>query len=271
MKRFLFAGIALFVLTAAQPTLAADRPIYKAPPVVDPIFNWTGFYVGVNAGGAFGTAKDRLTVPAIVNGVANNVNAAAAAEFALQGNGSHTVSGFTGGLTAGYNYQMGSVVIGVEGDIDYLNLRGSRAVGGLASPFTIRTTDSTTSNWMGTARVRLGHAFDRALLYVTGGAAFTDARFQRFVDDTVDGCLPAVGGGFGRCHSGSARFNTGWTVGGGLAFAINNNWSVKGEYLYSNFGHVAFRTISTAFVNQGLDHSSTLQLSTIRIGFDYRF
>ncbi len=256
----------------ASSALAADLPTKKEPaPFIAPtIFNWTGFYAGLNAGGAFGTAQDRMTIPTIVNGVANNVNLAAAAEFANQGNGNHSVSGFTGGLTLGYNYQMGSFVAGLEGDLDYMGLSGSRNVGGPASPFGIRTSDNIKSNWFGTARVRLGIAADRALFFLTGGAAFTDARFRRFVDDPVDGC-PAIGGGYGRCHSGSGTFKTGWTIGGGLEYAITNNWTAKAEYLYSDFGRVSFRTLSASVPNQGLDNSASLQVHTFRAGLNYKF
>ena len=271
----MFRKLLLTTVFAATATagFAADLPVRApapAPFVAPPIFTWTGFYIGLNAGGSFGTSQDRLTVPATVNGVANNVNAAAAAEWVNQGNGSHNVSGFTGGLTLGYNQQFGNVVLGLEGDISYLGLSGSRVVGGAASPFGIRITDSTKSNWFGTARVRLGYAIDRALFYVTGGAAFTDARFQRLNDNTVDGC-PLVGAPFGRCHAGSARFNTGWTLGGGLEYAVTNNWTVKAEYLYSDFGKRSFRTLSATHLNQGLDNSSSLKLHTLRVGVNYKF
>lgn len=258
-------------LTLAGSALAADLPLRSPAPAFapPPIFTWTGFYVGVNAGGSFGTTTGRLTVPATVNGVGNNVNAAAAAAFIAAGNGNHHVSGFNGGVTAGYNLQFNNIVIGVEDDIDYMHLTGSR-VSSSANIFGIRVTDRTTSNWFGTARARLGFAFDRALIFVTGGAAFTDARFRRFNDNTVDGC-PPVGGGFGRCHSGSRKFRTGWTVGGGVEYAFTNNWSGKAEYLYSDFGRRSFRTLSATVPNQGLDNSAKLKIHTVRVGLNYHF
>ena len=116
----------VFAATAGA-AVAADLPSTKgpAPFVAPPVFTWTGFYVGLNAGGQFGTSNARLVVPAIVNGVANNINATATTIAVGAGNGSIDPTGFTGGLTVGYNWQMNSLVFGVEGDRKSTRLNSS--------------------------------------------------------------------------------------------------------------------------------------------------
>jgi outer membrane immunogenic protein len=151
MKRTLIAGA--FVLAGGQ-AFAADLPM-PAPvpppaylPVV-PAYNWSGFYIGVNGGGAFGNSS--WTDP--IDGPTGNFN----------------VNGFLVGGTLGANYQIGSWVLGVEGDGDWANINGttfnaSCAVVGC----------ETKTNWLATVRGRVGYAWDRVLFYGTGGAAFTD-------------------------------------------------------------------------------------------------
>jgi len=151
MKRFLLAGVGVLTLAAvAGPAAAADlsrryEPIVKAPPILAPIYNWTGFYIGVNGGGAWGHSKW------------------------------DSVGGFdlTGGLvggTVGYNWQWASPwVLGVEGDIDWSNIGGTSNAPGCPG-CTVQ------NNWLGTARGRAGYAFGGFLPYVTGGLAFGDVK-----------------------------------------------------------------------------------------------
>ncbi|MFL5128835.1 MAG: outer membrane protein, partial [Microvirga sp.] len=146
-----------------------------------PVFTWTGFYVGVNAGYGW-NANDSITVGGV--------------RFDLDDEG-----GFVGGAQAGYNYQIGSFVVGLEGDIQYADFGGDDRFDfdrdGIADD------DFNNSDWFGTVRARAGVAFDRALIYATGGFAFADDA-------------------------------TGWTVGGGLEYAFTNNLSAKVEGLYVN-------------------------------------
>ena len=147
MKRALVGGLGFLVL-AALPASAADLPRgampYKAPAYVAQ-YNWTGFYLGINGGGAWGDS---------------DWNA-----FAV----SNSPSGGMIGGTAGYNWQgVGSPwVFGLEGDIDWTNINDSTsACGGLNC--------QTKNNWLGTVRARVGYTFDRFMPYVTGGIAFGD-------------------------------------------------------------------------------------------------
>ena len=149
MKRVFLAGIALTALAGAA--AAADlppgpAPYYKAPTYA-PAYNWTGFYLGVNGGGGFGTS-------------------------AWSSTGSFNLIGALAGGTIGYNYQTGPVVLGVEGDIDWSGISGSTTASCAAG---CKTSD----NWLSTVRGRLGYAADRFLPYVTGGAAVGDIQAAR--------------------------------------------------------------------------------------------
>jgi outer membrane immunogenic protein len=148
MKRVFLALVGLAALTgtaaaADLPPRMAPAPYYKAPAEVQ-VYNWTGFYIGINGGGGFGRSQWDST-------------------------GSFDVSGGLVGGTVGYNYQFGQAVVGVEGDIDWADINGTT---NSACPFGCKTTDT----WLSTVRGRLGYAADRFMPFITGGAAFGDVR-----------------------------------------------------------------------------------------------
>jgi len=151
MKRSSIAALGLLAFAASMPAKAADLPRampYKAPAYVN-AYNWTGFYLGINGGGAFGDSD--------WNGFG----------------ASNSPSGGMVGGTAGYNWQgVGSPwVLGLEGDIDWTDLNDSVACGGLIC--------QTKNSWLGTVRGRIGYAWDRFMPYFTGGAAFGDIKANR--------------------------------------------------------------------------------------------
>ncbi len=151
MKKLLLASVGVLALGSASAS-AADitRPMpAKAPAYVTPAYNWTGFYVGINGGGAFGHSK--LT------------NTLGATGFDVNG-------GLVGG-TLGYNYQINQWVLGLEGDVDWADISGNTN-----SALCAGTTCSTKNDWLATVRGRVGYAYDRFLPYVTGGAAFGDMK-----------------------------------------------------------------------------------------------
>jgi outer membrane immunogenic protein len=118
MKKLLLAG-AGFAALAAGPAFAADlaRPVYRAPVVYAPVASWTGFYVGANAGYAWGDS-DVTSIFACPSGVCPFRNPVNLATFTAGGTGSASKgSGFTGGVQAGYNWQVGNIVAGAE--VDY--------------------------------------------------------------------------------------------------------------------------------------------------------
>ena len=213
MKKLLLALAALAALTTAG--VAADLPLRSAPsgpaPVVaTPVFTWTGFFAGFNAGYGFGTSDDRgpttVAVPGAYGVFANPGPQVVA--FA----GQRSADGFVGGGQLGYNYQFtpgSGVVVGVEADAQYVDFGSDRnrfvatsplAPGAVAfNPNTLTGLD-----YFGTVRGRLGYAFDRTLVYATGGFAY------------------GSGGGrdFGLPNFTRDEFQTGWTVGGGVEYAL---------------------------------------------------
>ena len=149
MKRIVVAGAGLLALACAGgPAVAADIPRYQAPPpVYSPAYYWTGFYLGINGGGGWGTSQ--------WDGVD---------QFDVSG-------GFIGG-TIGYNWQVNQIVLGAEGDIDWSGIEGTTTV---LCPAGCETRNK----WLVTARGRLGYAFDRFLPYITAGLAAGDITATR--------------------------------------------------------------------------------------------
>jgi len=221
MKRCLVAVFGLLALAVALPASAADLPRavpYKAPAFVPAGYNWTGFYLGINGGYAWGDSDWSGF------GVTNSPS-----------------GGMIGG-TAGYNWQgAGSPwVFGLEGDVDWADIRGSTACGGLNC--------RTRTDWFGTARGRIGYAFDRFLPYFTGGAAFGDIKAGRT--------------GF----AGVSDTNVGWTVGAGIEGAIADRWTAKVEYLYADLDNVSCSAAAC-----GVATTVDQRLNILRAGLNYRF
>jgi len=182
-------------------------------------YNWTGFYLGLNAG--YGWARSCW------DGFAVNTSP----------------SGGMIGVTAGYNWQgMGSpFVFGLEGDIDWANIKGN-----VVCP--AATTCETKTTWFGTFRGRVGYAFDRIMPYVTGGVAFGNIQANRT--------------GF----SGASSGNLGWTVGVGLEAAIADRLTGKLEYLYASIGDT-----NCSIAECGTAANVDLRLNILRAGLNYRF
>ena len=140
----------------------------------------------------------------------------------------------TGGVQAGYNYQMGMLVIGVEGDINSARSRASDAlVVGLPAPLngTMAHRVDEKLDWFGTLRGRLGIADSRWLIYATGGWAFGHVKSSTFVQFSLSGDTYT---------SSFSDTLSGWTVGGGFEYAFHNNWTVKGEVLWIDLGKVSY-------------------------------
>lgn len=225
MKRFILASIGVVsMIAAASSANAADiarrqaMPT-KAAPAYLAAYNWTGAYVGINAGAGWGRSN--------FNGVPTT--------------GSFNLSGGVVGGTLGYNWQVGQAVLGLETDLDWSNIRGSAPCGA----FTCETRNS----WLGTARGRVGYAFDRFLPYVTGGLAY--------------GNLKASTTAFG----GASNTNVGWTVGTGVEFALAGPWTAKVEYLYADLGSFNCGSSCTGTPPQNVAFRTNL----VRAGLNFRF
>jgi len=200
----LWTGVATAALFASAAS-AADLPARAAPPApvvaAAPIFTWTGFYAGVNAG--WGWLNDNSTSVVLGGAVPGTLF------FDNNDDG-----GFVGGAQIGYNYQIGSFVIGVEADLQWAdtdrNIDVRFVPAGAGGVFTPGTFRSDLSDWFGTVRARVGVAFDRVLIYGTGGLAYSDN-------------------------------DTGWTLGAGAEWALPVNWFGSSavtfgiEALYLNF------------------------------------
>ena len=236
-------------------------------PVV-PIFTWTGFYVGVNAGIAWADSNNNaIFVPAGTGGIfLTNVF--------VPGVGGNNDAVFTGGGQIGYNWQgAGGWVFGIEADLQWADLtQSNRNLGfgivGVPAGFTFAATN-TGVEWFGTVRGRIGYAWDRTLLYATGGFAFGGGGGgSNFCGGVVFDC----GGG------GDTR--TGWTLGGGLEYAFTNNWTVKIEGLYvsldgggSNNGLLGFVNGAPVFLPPGFVTNAVTDntFGVVRVGLNYKF
>jgi outer membrane immunogenic protein len=247
----LLAG-ALALGTAAAN--AADMPL-KAPPLA-PVFSWTGWYVGGNVGWMRGNADYDPVCPAFnpntcpvlfpffaFNGVGNILTFVPAAFASLPG-GSASGNSFMGGGQIGYNVQSGRVVFGAEADLDATHIRASltqNAVS-LATGFppgffgNVAANSVFENDWIGTVRGRLGLAWDRVMVYGTGGIAFAGTSVNTtFVYTPPANALPAFIQP-GPTGASSSQVIAGWTVGFGGEWFVGERLSVGAEYRHSDFG-----------------------------------
>jgi outer membrane immunogenic protein len=279
MKRFVLAAISLVAFAVASPASAADlaaRPYTKAPPLPSAaVYDWAGFYIGGNVGGAWTDFNGSNTVPcsaACPFFVPPNADAINANARFKGSNGS-----FTGGGQAGYNWQLGAVVTGVEADINWVGAKSdlTSTLPYVTNPANgNRFDNSARADWIATIRGRLGMtAGSNLLLYVTGGAAIAGLKLT----STVTELVPIPVGNCALFHCGTSSVDTtklGWTAGGGAEFAIDRNWSIKAEYLYSKFGGVGSTTtyaLASGASAQPINHNVDTTIQMGRVGFNYRF
>jgi outer membrane immunogenic protein len=211
MKSRIALTVLLLTSTSAFAADLAPQPVEPVAPVYVP-YVWTGFY----AGGHIGVVGSDSKVDNLFFHTSNSYNDTA----------------FIGGLHAGYNYEFeGGFVLGLEGDVDYTGLSKSRGGNILfADGSSASFSDKVESDWQGSIRARLGYAFDRFLPYVTGGVAFANNKYEL---SGVDSVIGAFGGS-------SRETRTGWTIGGGLEYALTDNWLLRAEVRYSDFGSNTF-------------------------------
>ncbi len=221
MKRLAFAGLTAAALSSmAVSAYAADlpqpadpAPTYYNDQVPAARFDWGGAYVGANIGWGWGSY--------------DNTNAAD-----TEGNG------VQGGLHAGYNYMMTpNVLLGAEADFQFSDLDDTATLGG--------TTVETSSDWNSTIRGRLGFAFDRFLVYGTGGLAIADLNFK--ANGATD-----------------SKTALGWAAGAGVEGAVTNNVTARLEYIHQDFG-------SESFTVNGTGYKSDLDDNLVRFGMSYKF
>lgn len=246
MKTLSKAALAIALLAVSAPAGAADLT-----PILDPAksaFNWSGFYAGAQFGYGWGNDKtvEYLTGTDILTGLAYKLPS----------------RGALGGVFAGYNYEMDSIVVGAEADIEAADIRGH-----FFDKLTALGAGTSQIDGEGSVRARLGLAvFDRSLFYVTAGAAFANVNYvyKRLFPPQVDEPV--------------SNFRAGWTIGAGLEYALTDNITLRGEYRYADYG--TFRNEShTAFgpgvlpvpANVGLTGEQHPTTSTVRLGVAYKF
>jgi|HubBroStandDraft_6_1064221.scaffolds.fasta_scaffold52143_2 outer membrane immunogenic protein len=224
MKSYLIGGIALLTLCAA-PAMAADMSV-KAMPAPAPVASWTGFYIGINGGGAWGS------VDPSVRDIGPDSFFAGANVPAVTTNGSQSfnMSGGLAGGQLGYLFQAGRAVLGVEASFDWSSLKGTAANGPTVYPVTAPTTFSWnlrgSSDFMATFLGRIGFDMGQWYPYLTGGAAVARLKYTASYIDTF---YPSIS------NNSFASTQVGWVVGGGAEWRVTQNWMLRGEYLHTEF------------------------------------
>jgi opacity protein-like surface antigen len=240
----------------------------KAPPMVTAV-NWTGFYLGGFGGATQGTADWGY------------------AGTAATGSVSPHVAGYLFGGEAGYNYQSGAYVVGVEADIGSTKTQGGIACGpmsatpGLVLSGMYEMTCNANMNWVATATARIGYAWDRALFYVKGGGAWTNEQFSATCNYGAfninngtagfhcTGPNGTNGGSLGSNGFLGSKDAGGWVIGWGTEYALTSHWSAKGEADYIGFGN---RTIvANDPINGPTSISASMHIWEEKIGVNYRF
>jgi outer membrane immunogenic protein len=204
MKMLLLASVGLIALGMATPASAADMAVKAPPPppVVVPIYNWSGFYIGANGGGAWSNQCINVTA---VNGISD-----------VFAEGCRSASGGVAGGQIGYRWETASSwVFGLEAQGDWANVRTSRT--SLLLPL---DTWRSQINGLGLFTGQVGYAWNASLLYVKGGAAVAGQQFTLFNTAT----------GIGLAQTDRTRW--GGTVGVGWEYGFAPNWSAGIEYDY---------------------------------------
>ncbi|MET0192754.1 MAG: outer membrane beta-barrel protein [Hyphomicrobiaceae bacterium] len=266
----LIAGLAAIVL------VLASGPTRAEPPGL-----FSGAYIGLNAGAAWGQSSFSTNPncpPAIVDApfcnAAPDPSVVNGEAVAASGSGKLSPSGFTGGVQAGYNWQRGHIVYGAEIDFGAFDLdkRGTES-GLFPFPFLgtqYALTQKMSADWLATVRGRVGFTMmQHVLLYATGGLAFSDVKFASgYSDNAIDATFPG-GSGYGA----KAAIKTGWTAGGGVEWALHGNWLMRAEYLYVDLGsmRVAVPITNTPAFTQSMSANSDLTAQIGRLGLNYRY
>jgi outer membrane immunogenic protein len=243
--------------------LAAADPGKDWPGVVAASHDWSGFYVGLNAGGA------RLTADVAATGI--NVGGFGGGlfyEILHYSVGSLTSRNrFTGGVQAGYNFQWGNIVYGIETDFNSLKTNATREVtvpSAFAANFTHHK-DTVSTDWLYTLRPRLGVAVGPYLFYATGGLALTRIKYAHAFNVATVGGAEATS---------ASKTKATWTAGGGIEVPYGN-WSLKAEYLYADFGSIemdgVYRGPGVGFAQPFNHTADNLIVQIVRAGINYRF
>jgi outer membrane immunogenic protein len=234
------SGLLALLLTCATPAAAADYLPFKAPPYRLATPQWAGAYFGLQGGYVWGkdTTHEYFTATGASTGL----------EW------TYDVKSAVGGAHAGYNFQFGNVVLGIEADLELAHLRGGFSDQPVP-PLNPGGTGTTEIDWQGSLRGRVGYSFDRVMIYGTAGLAF--ARIEHVYTNLTT-----------LVSESTARVRTGWTAGVGLEYSITPSMTTRIEYRYSDYGNY-FYDSTTAF--PGLTGEQRPRFHAMRIGLSYRY
>jgi outer membrane immunogenic protein len=234
MKKLSAAGLALCALGLGGPVLAADvvpgsgpgPSIYAPPPVpAAPVFTWTGFYLGGNLGYGLGHSKVEAS-----DGLGDTFTS------------SENLNGIVGGAQAGFNWQIGAFLLGLETDFQATSQSHKLTWGGIE-------TERDSLPWFGTTRARFGAAFGHWLFYGTAGVAYGEGRVE------FTGVVTAT----------AVTQRVGWAAGLGAEWAVLNGLTVRAEYLHLDTGTVDALSIGSVVV------STRFSDEIVRFGVNYLF
>lgn len=251
-------ALPIFAAMPIAAASAADMAVKAAPAAPPPyqVYSWTGFYVGLEGGGGWGSSTST-----VVTNVPGAQNPPGTVFPTLN------YSGALGGFYGGYNYQFNQFVVGVDGDWTWASLNASDSSAAVLPPHDIAFRDEKI-DWVATATGRVGYAVDKWLFFGKGGWAW--AQFSG--SSTVQNAAGAV-----------VEFSTnqdtrdGWTAGGGLEYAVTPNiiFKLEGDYVKFNTSNFSNNTTFIAGTNKGLvaafGRSATSDLTMFKGGVEYKF
>jgi outer membrane immunogenic protein len=244
--KFIVQAIWFLAVSVWSPVYAADLPAPSQGSSLASLYSWTGCYLGVEGGGLWGhsqhTAVSSPDSAAVGRPITNEFN----------------VNGEIFGGTVGCNYQLSAVVFGIENDFSWTGAKGSAND---IAPFKTAAVSTTSEHWLDTARGRVGFAWDRFLVYGTGGAAFADAGV------TVCGQFECVS---------DSHIQIGWVVGAGFEWAAwtgpTGTWTVKVEYLHADLGSGRYINPPVVAVGGTIDtRDVTIVNDIVRGGANWKF
>lgn len=263
MRKVLFTTTATVLLFAgASGAQAADLGL------AGPSYDWSGGYVGVNAGAGFNNSRFSTSYAYTGADQLDDVTQTAIDDLGMSKSATDTA--FTGGITAGYNWQISNFVLGVEGDFNYTGFDGrvSSGTGSLMSDILEADSGSATdrvsyqSNWFGTVRARAGYAFENLLVYGTGGLAYGLMDANQTLDAVADP-------DYIKWNGSQDGWNLGWTAGAGIEYGVDH-WVIGAEYLYVDLGNYNWTTNSDASLSDSQMQTDWSQVRS-RGTADYAF
>lgn len=271
-KLFVASAVLAAVVTRG---FAADLPVRtytKAPAMVEPAVNWSGFYLGGDIGGVSQTGGS------VSNFFQNDGNPIFANNFQTQSISSSSV---TGGVHAGYNWQLApSFVLGLEGD--WMAMHAASGFCRQTDSESLACSDNgrgfltmnTNTDWLSTVRGRVGWTAGNLMLYGTGGVAFADIKTSFTANCANDGC--ATSSATNTTSASSSTIRTGWVVGAGIEWMFSPAWMLRVEYLHADVGNVTslFSLPAADCFNAGpcgATLSRDVRYDIGRVGVSYKF